>query len=297
MKRVVSLIALAAFAASTSNVFAENIFSNPINTAVQTANPFTDGQTFHPNITVSGIGHGPGVTPNTATGGSRYNMQNWAATFDPDDYFTFTLTPNPGYEIDFNNLTGAWQRSGTGPNSFVVMSSLDSFGAAIASGSITGNGSEVAIPTIDLSSLQDVTSAIEIRVYAFGNGAATGTFSFNSFTFDGAVNEVGVNPGGLTGDFNEDGVVDAGDYVTWAKNFDTNNPLANDNGLGTPISTAHYDLWRANYGNPEAIGSGSGLSSGTTVPEPAAVVQFLTILVGLTMAGVPARQQRRSQCA
>ncbi len=40
---------------------------------------------------------------------------------------------------------------------------------------------------------------------------------------------------GLPGDFNSDGKVDAADYVTWRKNNGTNNVLANDNGLGTPI--------------------------------------------------------------
>jgi hypothetical protein len=195
--RILAGIAICVLA-TTTRVNAVNILSNPIDTAVQTDNPFTGGQTFDPNITVSGIGHGSGVTPNAATGGTRYNMQNWAASLDANDYFTFTLTPNSGYEIDFNNLTGQWQRSGTGPNSYIVKTSLDSFGASVASGSIGGNGSQVGIgPSpattgIDLSSIQNVTSAIEIRVYAFGNGASAGTFSFNNFTFDGSVNQVTV---------------------------------------------------------------------------------------------------------
>src|SRR5207244_936788 len=29
----------------------------------------------------------------------------------------------------------------------------------------------------------------------------------------------------------------------------TTNPLPNDNGLGTPIGTAHYNLWRSNFGS------------------------------------------------
>ncbi len=43
--------------------------------------------------------------------------------------------------------------------------------------------------------------------------------------------------------------MDAADYVLWKKNLNTNNTLANDNNLGTPVGTAHYDLWRANFGN------------------------------------------------
>ena len=33
----------------------------------------------------------------------------------------------------------------------------------------------------------------------------------------------------------------------WRKNNLTNNPLPDDNGLGTPIGPAHYTLWRNNY--------------------------------------------------
>jgi hypothetical protein len=75
----------------------------------------------------------------------------------------------------------------------------------------------------------------------------------------------------LPGDFNSDGKVDAGDYVTWRKNDGTNNALANDNGLGIPVGTAHYDLWRANFGN--TAGSGSSLGgAGSAVPEPGTYV-------------------------
>ena len=55
-------------------------------------------------------------------------------------------------------------------------------------------------------------------------------------------------PPGLAGDFNEDNKVDAADYVVWRKNDGTNNALPNDNGLGTPIGVAHFNLWRANFG-------------------------------------------------
>ncbi len=83
---------------------------------------------------------------------------------------------------------------------------------------------------------------------------------------------------GLPGDFNSDGKVDAGDYVSWRKNNGTNNALPNDNGLGTPITSAHYDLWRANFGNPPGSGSGSGLAGNQAVPEPATLVLICLIV-------------------
>jgi hypothetical protein len=86
---------------------------------------------------------------------------------------------------------------------------------------------------------------------------------------------------GIPGDFNSDGKVDAGDYATWRKNSGTNNALANDNGLGTPVGPAHYNLWRANFGKPP--GAGAGLS-GTVVPEPGSLLFALAGLVGLLLA-------------
>ena len=81
--------------------------------------------------------------------------------------------------------------------------------------------------------------------------------------FDGNPNAV---PPSLNGDFNNDGKVDGADYVTWRDNQGGSTALPNDNNLGTPIGAAHYDLWRANFGNM-APGGGSGLA-GSAVPEP-----------------------------
>jgi hypothetical protein len=86
---------------------------------------------------------------------------------------------------------------------------------------------------------------------------------------------------GIAGDFNNDGKVDAGDYVTWRKNNGTNNALANDNGLGTPIGPSHYALWRANYGKPP--GAGSGLSA-SSVPEPQSCWLALCFIIGGVLA-------------
>jgi hypothetical protein len=76
--------------------------------------------------------------------------------------------------------------------------------------------------------------------------------------------------------------VDAADYATWKKNQGTNNALANDGGLGVPIGTGHYDLWRANFGKPPGAGSGSGLS-GSAVPEP---MTLSYVLVSLAIFGM-----------
>jgi hypothetical protein len=77
--------------------------------------------------------------------------------------------------------------------------------------------------------------------------------------------EIRAMEAGVAGDFNEDGKVDAADYVVWRKNDVANSPLPNDNELASQAE--RYGLWRANYGNMPA---GSGSLAGAAVPEPAA---------------------------
>lgn len=49
------------------------------------------------------------------------------------------------------------------------------------------------------------------------------------------------------GDYNDDGVVDAADYVVWRKNEGTMNTLPHDPNGGI-IDSDQYNTWRANFG-------------------------------------------------
>ena len=77
-------------------------------------------------------------------------------------------------------------------------------------------------------------------------------------------------PGGLDGDYNDDGSVDAADYVLWRKNVGTTGTLENDP-IGGTIGEEHYNLWRANFGMA-APSTGANLGAAAAVPEPAALV-------------------------
>jgi hypothetical protein len=74
-------------------------------------------------------------------------------------------------------------------------------------------------------------------------------------------------PAGVPGDYNNNGKVDAGDYVLWRKG----GPLQNEVADSGTVSPADYTEWRARYGNP-ASGAGTGLNSSTGVPEPTSVL-------------------------
>jgi hypothetical protein len=78
---------------------------------------------------------------------------------------------------------------------------------------------------------------------------------------------------GNDGDYNDDGTVDAADYVMWRKLNGTSTDMANDpNPL--PIDVDQYNTWRAQFGES---GSGAG---GSAVPEPSGIA-YLVLTVAL----------------
>jgi Lamin Tail Domain len=81
---------------------------------------------------------------------------------------------------------------------------------------------------------------------------------------------------GLLGDFNDDGKVDAADYVIWRKNDTANATLPNDN--GATDQATRYSLWRSNFGMSSS-GSGSSIGTAAAVPEP---MSLALALLGLT---------------
>jgi hypothetical protein len=86
--------------------------------------------------------------------------------------------------------------------------------------------------------------------------------------------QVPVAPVELAGDYNNDGQVDAADYVTWRDHLGANVTLPNDTTPGSVIDF-DYQVWQASFG--ETIGDGSA----TNVPEPAALL--LAPLAGLAI--------------
>ena len=81
--------------------------------------------------------------------------------------------------------------------------------------------------------------------------------------------------GGLAGDYNNDGTVDAADYTLYKDAEGTSNTLAND-AIGGTIGAAHYQQWASAFGQTAASGSAA-------VPEPATL-----LLVVISLAGIAA---------
>ena len=68
---------------------------------------------------------------------------------------------------------------------------------------------------------------------------------------------------GVPGDYNDNGVVDAADYVLWRKG----GPLQFEVDTPGTVNAADYTAWRARFGKTTA-GAGSGSVMITEIPEP-----------------------------
>ena len=95
-----------------------------------------------------------------------------------------------------------------------------------------------------------------------------------------------VPPTGLTGDFNDDGIVDSADYALWRNNLNGAESVLNGNGDGSgTVDAADLALWKQNFG----LGAAAAASAAAT-PEPSSLVIFL-------MGGLAAMYSKRTRAA
>lgn len=90
-----------------------------------------------------------------------------------------------------------------------------------------------------------------------------------------------VTESGVPGDYNNDGKVDAGDYVIWRKYNGSNYLLMNEVAVATPSSVTQEDFaaWRTRYGNTMSSGNGFDAAS---IPEPTSCVLVVSSLICAT---------------
>ena len=90
----------------------------------------------------------------------------------------------------------------------------------------------------------------------------------------------------LTGDYNNNGRVDAADYTVWRDHLGQTFTLLNrDLANSGPISLADYTSWKNNF-----TGAGNGAGVLGVVPEPNAVLLAIMAIIGITRISI----QRKS---
>jgi hypothetical protein len=130
--------------------------------------------------------------------------------------------------------------------------------------------------------------------FASGGGGLANTgnvfTTIGTSTTYGSIAEAEINTfvrtnftGLLSADYNDNGLIDAADYVLWRNTSgQTGAGLAADgNGDGT-VDQADYDLWRTNFGATAGAGAGLTASAASapsaTVPEPSNCVVLSTTI-------------------
>ena len=134
----------------------------------------------------------------------------------------------------------------------------------------------VANSSINTTSADPLLTGQLIQVFSPGGNTLATTSSNGMFSVAPVE-----PPMGVPGDYNNNGTVDAADYVLWRKGAALQNEVTTI-GENTPDD---YTEWRARFGNTSGAGSGA-LSA--AVPEPGTAV--LTLL-GLVTAGMFRRRQ------
>jgi hypothetical protein len=89
----------------------------------------------------------------------------------------------------------------------------------------------------------------------------------------------------VPGDYNQNGVVDAADYVVWRNELADGGAGRADGNQDGDIDAADYDIWKSNFGQ---AATGSAIST-SAAPEPTTV---LSLLLGV----LPIMIGRRAAC-
>lgn len=146
---------------------------------------------------------------------------------------------NPGGASSHVDVSGVANLSGT-----LVLSLEDGFSSLVGQ-------------TLNLITAGSVVGAFDsIQLPPVPNDLDVGLV----YTPTGLSMQISSIPEGIPGDFNNDGVVDSGDYTVWR------------DGLGSLYTQADYDTWKSHFGQQQVPGSGSLAGA---APEPSALLLLL----------------------
>lgn len=125
------------------------------------------------------MSRGPGAT--AAAAGNAFSGTSWnTAALDPTAYYSFTITPSSTTALTLLNLALDDQKSGTGPTTAVIRSSLDGFTADLVTFT-THTAIATGHTTLPLgAAFANLTAPVELRIFGFGATAAGGTWRIDN---------------------------------------------------------------------------------------------------------------------
>jgi autotransporter-associated beta strand protein len=220
-------------------------------------------------------------------GGTLGGTGSIGSESDPVNVNVVGGTVNPGASIGTLTVEGAANFDAT--SHFAVEISGSTVDLLIANALNIASGA-----TLDILTAGSVTAG-QYTIAQFGSGS--GMFALNapagfSVSYATAGQIILTAPdisGGVPGDYNENGIVDAADFTIWRDRLGQTFSLANENsGAMTPgvVDQEDYAFWKSQFGNS---GSGSGSLGTAAVPEPTSLA--LSLLAAVAVLGVYRRPQ------
>ena len=209
------------------------------------------------NLKVNTVSGGVSIVNDTATAISLQGYELTSATGSLD------VTPNGWRSLSDQNIDPVMGGDGPGET-------WEEGGNPSPSGILEGFllGSSILTPGASLNLGRAFDEQINIQDLSFRYRLAS-----QNGIIHGSVVYDDTPPPPLNGDYNNNGDVDAADYVLWRRNLDSTTTLPNDPTPGM-ISVEDYGVWRANFGKIDGAGA-AATSFAAAVPEPSLSAQSI----------------------
>ena len=190
-------------------------------------------------------------------------IDNALALTSDVDFFTFTgLTPGTQFQARTADPTAS--------NINTLLGWFDSSGGLLES---DNNGAGGLLSRID--GTVPAGGMLTFAVSGVGDDGFTG-----SHTEDGSFElRLQIQTPSVAGDYNNNGKVDAADYVLWRNG----GPLQNDSTPG--VQPADYSVWRSKFGQSQGLAASNQL-----IPEPATLMLMILAAAGICP------HRRRAHC-
>lgn len=220
------------------------------------------------NTTISGVMSG--------SGGALAKISTGTLTLSAANTYTGGTTISNGTL----ELSGASAKLGTGN---VTVTGTGSF-LAIDNGVADGlnNGATLSVASGGLLNLaagvNERVGTLSLDTVFQPNGTYGSSQSNAVNKFDEYFSGTGiltVGPPILAGDYNNDGVVNAADYVLWKKNIGQPSQTLPNDTTGVIIGQPQYDLWRSNFGSNTAVPGSGAVEMTSAIPEPSSVALLM----------------------
>jgi hypothetical protein len=202
-----------------------------------------------------------------ASSGMPFSMGNTFQLFGTDGQERFALFTSNQYHANNWTATGDADTGIPAANAFHVAFTLATANTYNLVLTPYGGGAPLFSQT---AAPLDGNAGSPIQSFRFSDyGTGSSADGSKELFFDNLL----ITSPGVTGDYNQDGIVDAADFVVWRKTLgQTGIGLAADGNGNNSIDSGDYTVWRTHFGSTS--GAASNLSS--NVPEPSDAFLYLT---------------------